>query len=215
VSWIESKANFGDVVEMKKNISKQLLPYVKLFGKGIVVYWFGYVTDVEPPDGITVVDARFFTEAGHVAPTGIGSKAVEPVPEDSAAPRHPAQSPAHPPSPRKEEGHRQRPAVPSCIGGRVSGPAVEGHRPRMHSQSERPPQAHERRREHDWKRPEEATHERRRDLDVKRTEEAARERRREHEGRPPASDRKREPEGKKPDEPEPRKSKRSLFGVLE
>ena len=53
VSWIESKANFGDIVEMKKNLSKQLVPYVKLFGKGIVVYWFGYVTDVDVPEGIT------------------------------------------------------------------------------------------------------------------------------------------------------------------
>jgi len=61
-SWIESKANFGDVVEIKRNLKKQLLPYVKLFGPGIVVYWYGYVSDIEPPEGVTLVDANFFRE---------------------------------------------------------------------------------------------------------------------------------------------------------
>jgi len=62
ISWIESKANFGDIVEIKRNLKKQLIPYVKLFGAGIVVYWFGYVSDIEPPEGITLVDANFFRE---------------------------------------------------------------------------------------------------------------------------------------------------------
>jgi hypothetical protein len=64
VSWIESKANFGDVVEIRRNLRKQLIPYVKLFGHGYVVYWFGYVTDIAPPEGITLVDGAFFKEAG-------------------------------------------------------------------------------------------------------------------------------------------------------
>jgi hypothetical protein len=64
VSWIESKANFGDIQEIKRNLKKQLLPYVKLFGDGIVVYWFGYVSDIEPPEGVTLVDAGFFKETG-------------------------------------------------------------------------------------------------------------------------------------------------------
>jgi len=63
VSWIESKANFGDTVEIRRNLRKQLIPYVKLFGHGIVVYWFGYVSDVEPPEGITLVDGKFFKES--------------------------------------------------------------------------------------------------------------------------------------------------------
>ncbi|MEM2870353.1 MAG: C15orf41 family protein [Thermoplasmata archaeon] len=62
VSWIESKANFGDVVELRRNLRKQLLPYVKLFGNGMVVYWFGFVSDVEAPPGVLVVDGTFFSE---------------------------------------------------------------------------------------------------------------------------------------------------------
>jgi hypothetical protein len=68
VSWIESKANFGDVVEIRRNLGKQLIPYVKLFGHGIVVYWFGHVSDIQPPEGITLVDGGFFKEAGHPRP---------------------------------------------------------------------------------------------------------------------------------------------------
>jgi hypothetical protein len=64
VSWIESKANFGDIVEIRRNLRKQLIPYVKLFGQGIVVYWFGYVSDIKPPEGITLVDGGFFRETG-------------------------------------------------------------------------------------------------------------------------------------------------------
>jgi hypothetical protein len=60
--WIESKATFGDPVEIKRHIKKQLEPYTDLFGDGMVVYWFGYVDDVELPipDGVNVVDANFF-----------------------------------------------------------------------------------------------------------------------------------------------------------
>ena len=69
VSWIESKANFGDIVEIRRNLRKQLIPYVKLFGEGIVVYWFGHVSDIQPPEGITLVDACFFKETGAHART--------------------------------------------------------------------------------------------------------------------------------------------------
>jgi len=64
VAWMESKANFGDAVEIKRNLKKQLIPYVKLFGPGVVVYWYGYISGVSPPEGITLVDADFFRE-GH------------------------------------------------------------------------------------------------------------------------------------------------------
>jgi hypothetical protein len=56
INWIESKASFGDNVEIKKNIKKQLRPYVDLFGQGLVVYWFGYIEDFNPPEGITICD---------------------------------------------------------------------------------------------------------------------------------------------------------------
>lgn len=60
--WIESKATFGDPVEIRRHIKKQLGPYTDMFGDGVVVYWFGFVEDVElpVPEGVTVVDAAFF-----------------------------------------------------------------------------------------------------------------------------------------------------------
>jgi hypothetical protein len=58
INWIESKATFGDNVEIKKNIKKQLLPYVDLFGQGMVVYWFGFLDDFVGPDEIIISDDR-------------------------------------------------------------------------------------------------------------------------------------------------------------
>jgi G:T-mismatch repair DNA endonuclease (very short patch repair protein) len=60
VHWFESKANFGDAIEIRKNMRKQLIPYTQLFGPGILVYWFGHVDDYEKVDGVRVVDAKFF-----------------------------------------------------------------------------------------------------------------------------------------------------------
>ncbi|MFO7619342.1 MAG: TPD domain-containing protein [Thermoplasmata archaeon] len=60
VHWFESKANFGNAYEVKRNNKKQLAPYTEIFGPGIVVYWFGYVSDYEQVDGVRVVDAKFF-----------------------------------------------------------------------------------------------------------------------------------------------------------
>ncbi len=61
IIWIESKANFGDNVEIRRNMKKQLIPYTEIFGNGIVVYWFGFVSDHEPVEGVQVVDDKFFT----------------------------------------------------------------------------------------------------------------------------------------------------------
>jgi hypothetical protein len=60
VHWFESKANFGNAYEVKRNMRKQLIPYTQLFGPGIVVYWFGYVSDYERVKDVRVVDAGFF-----------------------------------------------------------------------------------------------------------------------------------------------------------
>lgn len=62
IFWIESKANFGDKIEIRRNMKKQLIPYTELFGNGIVVYWFGNVDDYEPMDGVRVVDSSFFSK---------------------------------------------------------------------------------------------------------------------------------------------------------
>jgi hypothetical protein len=62
INWIESKANFGDLVEVRKNNLKQLQPYVKLFGPGMVVYWFGFVSDAPVVADIMMVDGEFIKE---------------------------------------------------------------------------------------------------------------------------------------------------------
>ncbi|HEV2428246.1 MAG TPA: TPD domain-containing protein, partial [Thermoplasmata archaeon] len=56
IAWIESKANFGDDVELKKNLRRQLGPYTELFGEGAVVYWYGYVDNADSPPGILLWD---------------------------------------------------------------------------------------------------------------------------------------------------------------
>lgn len=60
--WIESKATFGDPLEIKRHLRRQLKPYAEMFGDGLVVYWFGYVEDVEInlPEGISITDGQFF-----------------------------------------------------------------------------------------------------------------------------------------------------------
>ena len=57
VSWIESKASFGDKIEFNKNFKNQLSKYVEMFGNGIVVYWFGYLDNLDFPPGIEIVDS--------------------------------------------------------------------------------------------------------------------------------------------------------------
>ncbi|MEM2943296.1 MAG: C15orf41 family protein [Methanomassiliicoccales archaeon] len=57
INWIESKASFGDLIEVKKNIRRQLSAYTELFGDGLVVYWFGYLEDIRCPDGIVISDS--------------------------------------------------------------------------------------------------------------------------------------------------------------
>jgi hypothetical protein len=57
LNWIESKATFGDHVEVNKNLKKQLAPYREMFGQGLVVYWFGYVDNITLPEGVHIIDA--------------------------------------------------------------------------------------------------------------------------------------------------------------
>ncbi len=56
--WFESKALFGDDVEFRKHLKKQLIPYLRMFGTGAVVYWFGYLEDLEVPRGLRVLDGE-------------------------------------------------------------------------------------------------------------------------------------------------------------
>jgi len=45
VYWVESKASFGDKIQMKGDYHRQLKHYVELFGSGLVIYWHGYIND--------------------------------------------------------------------------------------------------------------------------------------------------------------------------
>lgn len=56
VYWIESKASFGDNVEFRFNSKKQLSPYTKIFGPGVVVYWTGCLDDMECPEDVYISD---------------------------------------------------------------------------------------------------------------------------------------------------------------
>ena len=62
VYWIESKATFGDNTEFRGNSSKQLIPYTKLFGPGIVVYWLGRLNDLQCPPDVYVTDISILKE---------------------------------------------------------------------------------------------------------------------------------------------------------
>ena len=60
IHWIESKASFGDDIELRKNARRQLKPYTEMFGTGAVVYWFGFLEGVEPPEGVMLLPGTFF-----------------------------------------------------------------------------------------------------------------------------------------------------------
>lgn len=70
VHWIESKASFGDDIELRKNARRQLKPYTEMFGTGAVVYWFGFVEGIEPPEGVKVLPGTYFHDHGHGEPKG-------------------------------------------------------------------------------------------------------------------------------------------------
>jgi len=60
VWWLESKSIFGTPKEMKRHRKIQFKPYIRLFGKGIVVYWHGYTMDVLHDKDFIVVNSTFF-----------------------------------------------------------------------------------------------------------------------------------------------------------
>ena len=50
----------GDQIEVRKNLKSQLTPYTKLFGPGMVIYHFGFVTPLPNPGEVLVEDEKFF-----------------------------------------------------------------------------------------------------------------------------------------------------------
>lgn len=98
LTWIESKANFGDDVELRKNLRRQLAPYTQMFGEGAVVYWYGYVDGAESPPGILLWDgATFEALTPSVLPHPERPHAAHPS-RDHVRPPHPGTSPSAPQS---------------------------------------------------------------------------------------------------------------------
>jgi hypothetical protein len=62
IHWIESKATFGTRTEIKKNLKNQLVPYRDLYGSGMVIYWFGFISPPPFVDGILIESDKFFRE---------------------------------------------------------------------------------------------------------------------------------------------------------
>jgi hypothetical protein len=96
LTWIESKANFGDDVELRKNLKRQLAPYTQIFGEGAVVYWYGYVDGAESPPGILLWDAPTFEAITPVVPAKTERPHAGHPSRDHARPPHPAPPPSTP-----------------------------------------------------------------------------------------------------------------------
>ncbi len=105
LTWIESKANFGDDVELRKNLRRQLAPYTELFGEGAVVYWYGYVDGAESPNGILLWDGTTFEGITPIVP---------PRSEGSPAGHHSRDPARRPPPGRPPEGPGSAPGATSA-----------------------------------------------------------------------------------------------------
>ena len=42
LEWVESKASYGDKWKLKEDMRNQLKPYRKIYGPGMVIYWYGF-----------------------------------------------------------------------------------------------------------------------------------------------------------------------------
>lgn len=59
ISWIESKALFGDEREHQYYVKKQFTDYEENYGTGMVVYWYGFI-DTITMNGHLIKDYQFF-----------------------------------------------------------------------------------------------------------------------------------------------------------
>lgn len=46
INWIESKARFGNTEVHQKYMKEQFLSYWNRFGSGLVIYWFGFLENL-------------------------------------------------------------------------------------------------------------------------------------------------------------------------
>jgi len=58
VNWIESKASFGDEESHSSYLENQFWSYANRFGPGLVIYWFGFIEElnINIEQGIMLVD---------------------------------------------------------------------------------------------------------------------------------------------------------------
>lgn len=59
VTWVDSKAMFGDRDTFSSEHSAQLLGYVNRFGPGLVIYWFGCEEALRDADQDVMVTCEF------------------------------------------------------------------------------------------------------------------------------------------------------------
>ena len=60
LKWVEAKASFCDEEEMNRVARRQLIPYVSTYGPGVVVYRYGYVDGLNPPEKVMLLDMEEF-----------------------------------------------------------------------------------------------------------------------------------------------------------
>ena len=60
IFWIECKALFGDVNEHRYYLERQYRHYLRLFGSGMVVYWYSFLEDIRDIEPKLVIKDRSF-----------------------------------------------------------------------------------------------------------------------------------------------------------